>query len=50
MLRDGRVIFNGTEAELVKSNDPYIQEFIHGTEIEPDNHKEEAAKWKKHGE
>jgi phospholipid/cholesterol/gamma-HCH transport system ATP-binding protein len=39
MLRDGRVIFNGTEAELVRSEDPYIQDFIHGTEIEPDNDK-----------
>lgn len=36
MLRDGRVIFNGVEEELVKSEDPYIQEFIRGTEIETD--------------
>ena len=34
MLRDGRVIFSGTGAELVKAEDPYIQEFIHGTEME----------------
>lgn len=34
MLRDGRVIFNGTQEKLVKAEDPYIQEFIHGTEIE----------------
>jgi phospholipid/cholesterol/gamma-HCH transport system ATP-binding protein len=46
MLRDGRVIFSGTEEELVKSEDPYIQEFIHGTEIEPDNAEEGAAEWK----
>jgi phospholipid/cholesterol/gamma-HCH transport system ATP-binding protein len=37
MLRDGRVIYSGTEEELVKSEDPYIQKFIHGTEIETDN-------------
>lgn len=36
MLRDGRVIFSGTEEELVKAEDPYIQEFIRGTEIEAD--------------
>lgn len=41
MLRDGRVIFSGVEEELVKSEDPYIQEFIHGTEVEAD--KEGAA-------
>jgi phospholipid/cholesterol/gamma-HCH transport system ATP-binding protein len=35
MLRDGRVIFNGTEEELVKAEDPYIQEFVRGTEIDP---------------
>jgi phospholipid/cholesterol/gamma-HCH transport system ATP-binding protein len=40
MLREGRVIFNDLEAELVKSEDPYIQEFIRGTEIQPDNDKE----------
>jgi phospholipid/cholesterol/gamma-HCH transport system ATP-binding protein len=34
MLRKGRVIFSGVEEELVKSEDPYIQEFIHGTEVE----------------
>lgn len=50
MLREGRVIFNGTEAELVKSEDPYIQEFILGTDIQPDNYNEEATEWKKHGE
>jgi phospholipid/cholesterol/gamma-HCH transport system ATP-binding protein len=34
MLRSGRVIFSGAEEELVKSEDPYIQEFIRGTEID----------------
>jgi ABC-type transporter Mla maintaining outer membrane lipid asymmetry ATPase subunit MlaF len=34
MLRKGRVIFNGVEEELVKAEDPYIQEFIRGTEVE----------------
>ena len=37
MLRDGRVIFSGPEEELVKAEDPYIQEFIRGTEIKPDD-------------
>jgi phospholipid/cholesterol/gamma-HCH transport system ATP-binding protein len=37
MLRDGRVIFSGAEEELVKAEDPYIQEFIRGTEIKPDD-------------
>jgi phospholipid/cholesterol/gamma-HCH transport system ATP-binding protein len=43
MLRDGRVIFNGPEEELVKSEDPYIQEFIKGTEIKPDDAEEGAT-------
>ncbi|MBD0324861.1 MAG: ATP-binding cassette domain-containing protein [Pyrinomonadaceae bacterium] len=34
MLRKGRVIFSGVEEELVKAEDPYIQEFIRGTEVE----------------
>jgi phospholipid/cholesterol/gamma-HCH transport system ATP-binding protein len=34
MLRDGRVIFSGTNEELVRSEDPYIQNFIRGTEME----------------
>jgi phospholipid/cholesterol/gamma-HCH transport system ATP-binding protein len=50
MLRDGRVIFSGTEEEFVKSEDPYIQKFIHGTEIEPDNAEEGAARWKEQDE
>ncbi|HEY0367782.1 MAG TPA: ATP-binding cassette domain-containing protein, partial [Pyrinomonadaceae bacterium] len=37
MLRDGRVIFNGTNQELVKSDDSYIQKFLHGTEMEAAN-------------
>ncbi|OLE50867.1 MAG: hypothetical protein AUG51_25790 [Acidobacteria bacterium 13_1_20CM_3_53_8] len=43
MLRDGRVIFDGTEEELVKAEDPYIQEFIRGTEVEAGNNEEGAA-------
>ncbi|HEY0378948.1 MAG TPA: ATP-binding cassette domain-containing protein [Pyrinomonadaceae bacterium] len=34
MLRKGRVIFSGVEEELVQAEDPYIQEFIRGTEID----------------
>lgn len=34
MLREGRVIFSGTNEELQKSEDPYIQKFLHGTEME----------------
>src|SRR6266498_4537755 len=36
MIRQGHVIFSGTNEEFVKSEDPYIQEFISGTEMEPD--------------
>ena len=36
MLRDGRVIFSGTNEEFVQSEDPYIQKFISGTEMETD--------------
>jgi len=43
MLRGGRVIFSGTGAELVKAEDPYIQAFIHGTEIETEVGAEGAA-------
>ena len=35
MLREGRVIFSGTDEEFVQSEDPYIQKFITGTEMEP---------------
>jgi len=35
MLREGRVIFSGTNEEFVQSGDPYIQKFISGTEMEP---------------
>src|SRR5256714_6792687 len=37
MLRDGRVIFSGTGAELEKAEDPYVQAFIHGTELEAES-------------
>jgi phospholipid/cholesterol/gamma-HCH transport system ATP-binding protein len=36
MLREGRAIFSGTNEEFVQSDDPYIQKFISGTEMEPD--------------
>lgn len=36
MLRDGREIFSGTSHELIASDDPYIQEFIRGTELVPE--------------
>jgi ABC-type transport system involved in resistance to organic solvents, ATPase component len=35
MLREGRVIFSGTNEEFVQSEDPYIQKFITGTAMEP---------------
>jgi phospholipid/cholesterol/gamma-HCH transport system ATP-binding protein len=43
MLREGRIIFSGAEEELVKSEDPYIQEFIRGTEIKPDDAEQGAT-------
>ena len=36
MLREGCVIFSGTNEEFIQSEDPYIQKFISGTEMEPD--------------
>jgi phospholipid/cholesterol/gamma-HCH transport system ATP-binding protein len=36
MLRNGRETFSGTSKELVKSDDPYIQKFIRGTELLPE--------------
>jgi phospholipid/cholesterol/gamma-HCH transport system ATP-binding protein len=30
MLRDGKIIFNGKDEQLQKSEDPYIQTFIRG--------------------
>jgi len=36
MLRDGRTIFSGTNEELSRSEDPYIQNFLRGTEMETD--------------
>ena len=50
MLRDGRVIFSGSEEELVKSDDPYIQKFIRGTEVDTENSEKGAAEWKEQGE
>jgi ABC-type transporter Mla maintaining outer membrane lipid asymmetry ATPase subunit MlaF len=43
MLREGRVIFSGSEEALVKSEDPFIQEFIRGTEVETGNAEQGAA-------
>jgi ABC-type transporter Mla maintaining outer membrane lipid asymmetry ATPase subunit MlaF len=34
MLREGRVIFSGTNEEFVQSEDSYIQKFISGTEMD----------------
>lgn len=36
MLRSGREIFSGMSRELVESDDPYIHEFIRGTEMLPE--------------
>ena len=36
MLRDGREIFSGTSKQLIESDDPYIHEFIRGTELLPE--------------
>jgi phospholipid/cholesterol/gamma-HCH transport system ATP-binding protein len=33
MLRNGREIFCGTAKELIAADDPYVQEFIRGTEL-----------------
>lgn len=30
MLRDGSIIFNGTDEQLLAHQDPYVQRFIHG--------------------
>jgi phospholipid/cholesterol/gamma-HCH transport system ATP-binding protein len=35
MLREGRVIFSGTNEDFIQSKDPYIQKFISGTEMDP---------------
>jgi phospholipid/cholesterol/gamma-HCH transport system ATP-binding protein len=34
MMRDGRVIFSGTNEELRQTKDPYIQNFLSGTEMD----------------
>ena len=36
MLRSGREIFSGTSKELIESDDPYIHNFIRGTELLPE--------------
>jgi phospholipid/cholesterol/gamma-HCH transport system ATP-binding protein len=36
MLRSGREIFSGTSKELIQSQDPYIHDFIRGTELLPE--------------
>jgi len=36
MIGDGREIFSGTAKELIELDDPYIQEFIRGTELLPE--------------
>ena len=36
MLRKGRLIFNGSSEELLESEEPYILEFIRGTELVPE--------------
>ena len=45
MLRNGRVLFSGTNEELIKSEDPYIRKFLRGTEMDVDakESSEEAA-------
>jgi len=35
MLKDGRVIFDGNSRDFAYSDDPYIRNFIHGTEVDP---------------
>lgn len=44
MLRDGHEIFSGASKELIASDDPYIQEFIRGTELMPEKAMEEAGR------
>jgi phospholipid/cholesterol/gamma-HCH transport system ATP-binding protein len=36
MLRNGSKIFSGTADELIQSDDPYIHDFIYGTELLPE--------------
>jgi phospholipid/cholesterol/gamma-HCH transport system ATP-binding protein len=42
MLRDGREIFSGTSNELIESDEPYIREFIRGTELLPEINESES--------
>jgi hypothetical protein len=37
------VIFSGVEEELVKAEDPYIREFIRGTEIDTNDAEQGAT-------
>ena len=41
MLRNGREIFSGTSTELIESEDPYIHDFIRGTELLPEEERKE---------
>jgi len=51
MLRESRVIFSGTNEEFVQSEDPYIQKFISGTELELRGNRAKREKAKdKHSE
>jgi len=40
MLRNGRDIFCGTSTELIESDNPYIHDFIRGTELLPEQSEE----------
>jgi len=44
MLRNGREIFSGTSTELIESEDPYIHDFIRGTELLPEEAQEKNNK------
>src|SRR3989441_3650157 len=44
MLRSGREIFSGTSTELIESEDPYIHDFIRGTELLPEQSQEKNSK------
>jgi len=44
MLRNGREIFSGTSTELIESEDPYIHDFIRGTELLPEQSEENNNK------
>jgi phospholipid/cholesterol/gamma-HCH transport system ATP-binding protein len=44
MLRSGCEIFSGTSTELIESEDPYIHDFIRGTELLPEQSEENNNK------